>query len=416
MLSGISKDIKIEFWHPWPGQLANLVQTMSDEFNQENEWDITIKPVSYSDERLLGEQLLSISDEGENRPELVAAPGYLLAGLAEDGLSILDLEPFIESPEWGFSEDEINHFFPLFWSSDFYKGVRIAIPAYRTGYFLVYNQSWGEELGFSLLSASVQEFQEQICAASKNNQLSDDPEKNGTGGWIYSTDPYAFASWIISFEGGFFQSDSGEIRLNTPENVDAGNFLYDIYVPGNDCAWKAIQTTPYQYLSNRQTVAYSGKLEDILIQDRVMKSTGSEDKWTLIPYPSVSGKPVLLIGGSSYAILTDDGEKSLASWLFIRWMLEPENQKRIIEETGSFPLSTTVISLLADFKQNHPEWSSGLSYLPFAEDILTMQDWQAMSDILSDIAWQITLFTTSREDIPLIFNEAENLLKESIES
>jgi len=39
-------------------------------------------------------------------------------------------------------------------------------------------------------------------------------------------------------------------------------------------------------------------------------------------------------------------------------------------------------------------------------------DWLVMQDIFSDISWQLTQFTTARDEIPLMWKNADDLLQE----
>ena len=153
-------------------------------------------------------------------------------------------------------------------------------------------------------------------------------------------------------------------------------------------------------------------MEDILIQERVNELNKSTDQWSVIPYPSREEKPILLVDGASYAITTQDDEKALAAWLFVRWLLTPENQVRIIEESGTFPLSYNAIELLMDYKKMHPVWAEALNYLPLAQKIPEDPNWGLTKEVLADLAWKLIQFNTKREDIPVIFQDAQNLLAE----
>jgi ABC-type glycerol-3-phosphate transport system substrate-binding protein len=119
-----------------------------------------------------------------------------------------------------------------------------------------------------------------------------------------------------------------------------------------------------------------------------------------------------LIDGESYAITAKDAEKALASWIFVRWLLTPENQVRIIETTGSFPISGLVIELLNDYKNAHPVWADALKYLPMAQKIPKDPKWGLTKKVLADLSWKLIQFNSKREDIPVFFQDAQNLLAE----
>lgn len=412
----IPDGLVIDFWHPWSGNLANLVSDMADEFNEENKWGISVVVTDFADEQVLALGILETINNKETLPDLIAAPGYLLSALTENNITPQNLNPYLNSSVWGISKVELDSFFPVFWKSDEDSGSRIGIPAYRSGNFLFYNQSWAEDMGFFQTPDSTESFREQMCAASRVNQNSGLNEKIGTGGWVYSYDPYAFLSWLKSFNGAVTGTGREPISFNHVQNVAGGIFLYDMFLPVNNCAWLGRQTLPYQYFSRRQAMAYSGIMEDILIQEKVNQLNQVDDEWKVIPYPSNAGKPVLFVTGSSYAILPNNEDQSLAAWEFIRWMINPENQARIVQETGSFPLSTNALTLLEDFRVDHPQWTESVSYLPFAEPASSEVGWAIAKEILSDITWQLIQFTTSRDDIAGIFLSADNLFQEVSET
>ena len=66
--------------------MANLMAEMADEFNQSNEWGITIEVEFHSDEVVFTEDMNQAIAEG-NPPELIAAPGYYLRSLETNGFS-----------------------------------------------------------------------------------------------------------------------------------------------------------------------------------------------------------------------------------------------------------------------------------------------------------------------------------------
>jgi multiple sugar transport system substrate-binding protein len=231
---------------------------------------------------------------------------------------------------------------------------------------------------------------------------------------VYSLDSSAFLSWLKAFEGGVNDPAGSILSLQSNGNFAGSAFLYDLFLPANNCAWFGRQSLPYQYFANRQAIAFSGVLEDILIQGQVNEINEVEDDWTIIPYPSISGRPILTVSGISYSITSSSDDKSLATWEFIKWMTTPENQVKIVETTASFPLSASALDGLAEFRAAHPAWSDGLVYLPFASHIPASNGWIVLRDILSDISWQLIQFTTSREDIPIIWENAETLLQEMV--
>jgi len=399
----------VEFWHPWSGKTANLLAELGGEFNQENEWGIEVVVLPRGDERTM---IQDVEDgrASDKLPDVAALPADYLMSLWRQGVPLQDLDAFIQSSQWGWPEERAASFFPVFGSASMVEGSRIGLPAYWSGTFLFYNQTWAGELGFAERPMTAAEFEAQACAAALNNLYDGDPDTNGTGGYVFSQEGTAIFSWMRAFGGGNPVGESGGWLLAQAGDVAAGEFLYDLYL--KDCSWTGRQTLPYDYFSNRLALFYSGRLEDILIQEKVNGQNSSQDQWTLIPYPSTRDKPVIFIEGSAYAILTDDPQRALAAWQWIQWLLEPSNQARLVEASASFPLSQAALQELEAYRLEHPAWSQALQYLALAESVPLTAEWRMTRDVLSDYAWQLIRFTTSREDIPALLLNAEDLFRE----
>ncbi len=405
----LPKGITVQFWHPWSGEMANLMAEMADEFNRINEWGITIEVEFHADEVVLIEDMNQAITDGKP-PDLIASPSYYLRSLKENGFTLQNLQNFIDSKQWGLSEDEVKSFLPTFWKSNTPIDKRISIPAYQSGQFIFLNKTWAKELGFSDKLSNPQDFKELVCKAGSTYLNDSDLDNNGTGGLIYSYNPNSIFSWLNAFGGENDLDLNNSNALESTENIESGIYLFDLFL--DNCAWIGRQQQPYEYFANRQALAYSGRMEDILIQERVNKLNKSTDEWTVIPYPSKIENPVLLIDGASYAITLQDPEISLASWLFLRWLLNPESQVRIIEASGTFPLSDTAMDMLKDYKEAHPVWAEAINYLPTAQLVPDHPFWGLSKEVLADLSWKLIQFNTKREDIPIIFHDAQNLLTE----
>ena len=399
----------IRFWHPWSGEMANLMAEMADEFNESNEWGITIDDQFHSDEVVFIYDMNQAIEEGDP-PELIAAPEYYLRSLNDNEFFLQDLQKYIESQDWGLSDAEVETFLPLFWNANFLTDKRFGVPAYQSGSFIFFNQSWAKELGFLGLPLTLDDFKDHTCEAGSAYLNDTDLNNNGTGGWVYTYNPNSFFSWLKAFNGGYESDVDSTNNLGNIGNIESGTYLYDLFM--DNCAWIGRQLQPYDYFAKRQAIAYSGRSEDIMIQQRVNELNKSSDQWSVLPYPSKIETPVLLVDGVSYAITTQDSEKSLAAWVYVRWLLEPENQVRIIEASGTFPLSLTAIDLLNDYKIEHPVWAESLNYLAIAQKVPDDPDWGLAKEVLADLSWKLIQYNTTREDISVIFQDAQNLFTE----
>lgn len=114
-----------------------------------------------------------------------------------------------------------------------------------------------------------------------------------------------------------------------------------------------------------------------------MASAGNTDEWTVLSFPG-DIQTGLIIYGSTYVVLKSTPEQQLASWLFVRWLLSPENQKKWVEVTGLFPLRNSSLNLLNDYKNSHPQWSAAVDLLPQAQIQPQLASWRVVRVVLGD--------------------------------
>ena len=139
----------------------------------------------------------------------------------------------------------------------------------------------------------------------------------------------------------------------------------------------------YDRFSARQALFSTGDLEDLIMQARAFLTAGSKDEWTVLAF-SGSEQQTLVVYGSSFTMFKSDDVTQLASWLFMRWMLSPENQARSVQSTGLFPLRASTMDLLAGYGTDHPQWTEAVKLLPGAKITPQLASWRLVRIMLGD--------------------------------
>jgi len=365
--------LTIAVWYPWFGLEADFFETLVSEFNAENEWGIIVTPVGQTNFGYLYENVTT-SIPTPNRPNLVIAlPEHTSAWHAEG--MVADLDPYQSDPKYGVQAAE----FPLvFWNQDVTGDVRIAFPAQRTARFLLWNESWAGELGFKSPPASTADFQEQVCAAHQSMLTDQAPENDGQGGWIVDTEPMTAYAWLLAFEG--FVLESNDYRFLTPNNIAA--FKYVKSLAEMSCAWQINSDgSTLDSFANRQALVITASLEDLPEQSRAFARAGNSDEWHAIPFPGGGAMPVY---GSSYVMLKASPQAQLAAWLFITWLISPEQDARWVETTHLFPMRNSSEELLAEYKASHPQWFEVVELLTHGEVQPELASWRLVKIMLGD--------------------------------
>ena len=362
-----------------PGMVRppDLFESQVEEFNSTNPWGIVVRARSFQNYTELYAQA-SAAVHGPDRPDVVVGlPEYAVEWHAQE--AVLDLNPYVSDPLYGLSGAEIADFPSVFWEQDQVEVVRLGMPAQRTTRLLLYNQTWASELGFESPPANASEFREQACKANQFMRSDADPQNDGQGGWLIDTHPITNFSWLLAFGGGAQESSS--FRFLTPENIEAARFVKGL--SEDDCAWKTQNIEPLTRFVDRSALFATASLEDLPDLARAFASAGSIDQWTVLAFPGAESS-VLVVYGSSYILFDSDDPDQLAAWLFVRWLLSPEQQADWVNSAGLFPLQASTMGLLADYSAGHPQWAQAVNLLPQGRITPQLAAWRTVRVALGD--------------------------------
>ena len=205
------------------------------------------------------------------------------------------------------------------------------------------------------------------------------PQNDFAGGWIVDTAPMTAYAWMLAFDGGVTEGDG--YRFLTPNNIDAFKFLREL--SETSCAWQVTNTDPLVAFANREALFITASLEDLPSVAREFVNSNNTDKWKVIPLPG-EDEGAFVVYGSSYVILDSTDEEQLAAWLFTRWLLENKQDARWVETTHLFPLRTSTLDLLADYKKTHSQWEQAVELLPQGELQPQVASWRTVKVMLGD--------------------------------
>ena len=402
--TGKLNGINIRFMYPWTGNTQSEIEAMVAEFNQSNEWGIHVVTDAPGSSSAV---LKDIRDEIDysNPAEVIAAPIDNLLTLNQNGEWVQDLTPYVESSEWGLTSEDIDFISPVFWDQDIVDDFRYGLPAQRTAKIIIYNKTWAEELGFSTAPNTFKELENQACEATGVMKLDNNPLNDGLGGWVVDTDAATNASWILG-NGALFSS-TAPLTFNATSTSRTFSELRQMY--DNGCAWLGSKPAPYEYFANRQALFYSGDLQDLVLQQNAQKIANSNDAWVIIPFPSTS-EPVVLAQGPSYALLKDSPEKQLASWMFIRWMSEPDQQGRLVRASATLPLGEKSIQYAVELEDTLPQWAEVERLLQYVQVPPSVAGWSKAEIVLEDASWQLFKTDLKISQIPDLVKQMQSTL------
>ncbi len=387
--------ITLQFWHVWFGEQGDLLQSLIDEFNLKNDFGIQV--VSHYkgnynelykdiDEAIISKELPDISI------------GYIYQILTWQSLGnvVVDLTPYYNDSKWGLTQEERFDFYPIFWVQDLVNGVHLGFPAQRFTQVMVYNRTWARELGFGTPPYTPTEFKIQVCAAAQANLSDNDLQNDGTGGWAINTSPAAILSWFYAFGSQIIQPSKAGYLFNTSTSQNALSFLKDLKDSG--CAWQANDPYVETEFATRRALIITASIADLPYIEKALDLSGSMDEWTIFAFPSPIDQPTIVVYGPSFVVFESTPKRQMAAWLFVRWLLLPENQARWIEVGSTLPIRKSTTQFLSEYASIHPQWSAVFNLLPFAQVEPSFPSWSVVRWAVSDVGTQIfrPYFTADR--------------------
>ena len=407
------KGTQIRFWHPWQGDLAWQTADRVVEFNNTNPWGITVNFYAPGGTTALLESVQESLKDG-TQPNVVIAPSSYLAAWQRKYKNLINLDDYINHMEYGLSAQEIADFYPAIWQQDQLDGRRFGYPLQRDAYVLVYNKTWADELGYATLPSTPAQFQNQICSANQVQREDDDPQNDGTGGWIVRSDEGEALSWLLAFD---YPGLSGlyEDRYQFMEASSIRAFRYLRYLFDSECSWNSRNPSPYEYFAKRQAIAFSARLSELpQIQDN-MQFYESGDQWTVLPYPGQDKEQIMLAEGQSFGVFAASPEEQMASWLFIKWLDTADYQAEIIQATSTLPVSKSAIAETEPFQKSLPQWADVLQYMDIVQGMPNGSQWNTARSVLADANWQLYQqadLEDSSEAMGKILNQLDLTIKE----
>ena len=391
-------DTEISLVYPWSGELARRVEILVDTFNQTNDWGVFVTAYGLGSAQQVFQQSEAGIQEGDG-PQVVMASIDELAYWQQQG-ELIPLDQFITDDTYGMDQEFISDFLPLFWEQDVLDGQQLGIPVARDAQFLLYNSEWAKSMGFQTAPQTPAQFRIQTCAARDFQLKNLNFEFHGTGGYIITNQDYPILSWIRAFGADDFPVEEEPYLFDQTATLES--FLYLQQLSDDTCAWRSRNPTPYDYFSNRQALLFSANIQDLDAVDSNMKLNEATDEWTVLPYPGLDQQPVLMTYGSSLGIIKSTKEQELASWLLIRWLSEPLQQKQLAKANPNLPVTRTLLNELS--AERLPQWAAVVDLLDIAQPAPRTAEWRVARFVLSDAAYQLFYSNLLPEQFPSIIS------------
>lgn len=408
--------VRIVFWHAWAGELEETMDEIIAEFNRTNRWGITVETRAFADLGALGDAFLLARQQGEELPHLLSGLNYQAAQWDVGGQMLVDLSPYVSDPAVGFSSEEVQDFQSNFWSQDVVTvnspsgriEKRLGIPLHRSAQVLYYNLTWAEELGHQELPDSPFNLRVQACDSSTDLETTAGEELSG--GWMLTTDAPSFLGWIYAYGGEVVDPQGNGYRFDTEEAGRALEFLRGVVNSG--CAWVGDSLEAAQAFASRGTLLYAGSTADLEIQESAMRQAENDDEWTVLPFPSANGGPVITTSGPALIVPQSTPEQELAAWLLTKWLVSPQNQANWVRASGYYPTRLSTFDFLEANLDSDEHWAVAMELMPYALGEPGYASWRVMRWSLSDAMHELLSSEFEIADIPDLLDRLDAVAEE----
>ena len=375
------RDQTVLWWHNHTGSRDEQLAEMVADYNASNECGITVVSESQGGYDEIRDKVNASISAGE-------APAALIVGYQNDqefyqlNEGLADLNPFVDDPHWGLTEEEKADFYSGFFNQSVHPAFdnqRLGFPPNRSMEVMYYNQTWLEELGFDGPPTTPDEFKEMACAAAAANG-------DGTGGFILRDDASGTASWTFAFGGDVLDETGTGYNYSGDATVESMTFLKGMLDEG--CAYFFTEGFANPEFAARRAIFTQGSSSGMPFYAgdiaTVAEEKGTEpDQWGIMAIPHTTPDPVMNVYGGDIMITANTPEQELAAWEFIKWFTAPEQMARWDVISGYFPTRASTTEFLADFIADSvagPQYEQAVDLLPFSAFEPQLISYQAVRD------------------------------------
>jgi len=358
----------VTWWHNHRGHREELLLAIVDKFNQENPYGITVEAVNQGHYGDIREKMGAGAVSGE-LPDIVV--GYQNDEAFYASVDILtDMNPYVNDPYWGLSEEEKADFSPSIFMQDVhpaFNNMRLGFPPNRSMEVLYYNKTWLEELGYdpAVMDTISPDLFEEIACAAADSVNGGDAQQGDEGGYIIRFDASQVAAAAFARGTSVLTEDGLGYQYNTPELVDYFTQIRRMYQ--NGCAWISPERYHDAEFAARQAIFYIGSTSGLPFAQGSMDEAGNTDEWGIAPQPYTTDTPRQNMYGGSVMMPKSTPEKELAAWIFIKWFTSPEAQAEWVKASNYFSPRYSTAKLLEDYIPTNPKYADALKLLPYAQ-------------------------------------------------
>lgn len=312
--------IEIEFWHCMGSSNGELIQELTDAFNESQD-KIYVKAVHQGSYTEASTKMQAALSAGE--APVVAQMEIGSLGLFADSELLVDLQKYVDEEDF-----DLDDFMPGLLDASYYNDVLIALPHSRSIPVMYYNKDKFTEAGLD--TENPPQTWDEFKTAAETLTTGD------TYGYSCPLDQWYYSCLMMNSGGNIFNEDYTEIGFNN----EAGTA--PLYM------WKEMVEAGTMHIPSGQDYnsseacrnAFAGGTAAMIMQSSAQlkgleQTCGFEVGVTAIPENTTRAYPA---GGSNLMMFSGHSEEEeAAGWEFMKFMTDTENAVKWANGTGYLP-------------------------------------------------------------------------------
>jgi multiple sugar transport system substrate-binding protein len=378
---------EVLFWDRQNTETGDLLQGIVDDFNETHE-GLPVRAV-YSGDYGLINQKVQAAIQARRLPSMSVGYESMTSEYIDAG-AVVNLEGLIADSEIGFSEEELNDFFPVVIETNRYPqhgNDMYSFPFTKSLLLLYFNQNVLEEAGIEAPPSTWTEFIAQ-CRQVK--------ERTGKYGHAVAVDASTFDGMVYSMGGDVY--DGEQALFDSPETIAALKVFETL--AEEDLAYE-IQREGYQ---DREALA-QGRVAFIMrsssSQRYIRQSFDDQEDWGIARIPQADpDNPATVLYGPNINIFKTTAEQERQSWQFVKYFTSPDVSVRWALETGYLPIRKSAAqdprmqAHWAEWKYNKVPFEC----LSFARSEPKAQGWQQVRVLIEKAVTSVLAGRQSAEE------------------
>lgn len=338
----------VVYWHQWGGAQLETIDPLIAEFNETNEWGITVEGVPQG---RTGD-VVSLVGAGITSGELPnLAAGFqdsIQSWLLDD--AVIPLDSLYNSEMWGIDEDgqaDLRQDILDLNRAPAFGNQLIAWPIGISANVMSYNTGMLADAGFDELPTTFEDFRAASCAVA---------EMEGLNGFPLRTSSFDMLSFIVANGGNIFDAEADAWTFDSPEVIDTLSFFQGMIDDG--CAYLPegsafANTDEFAFGLNPMAVGSSAGIPFI---NRNIEESGSGVEWVNSTTPWSEGNRSVQLFLTSVGVMNQTPEEEVASWLFLKFLATTDAQSAWTQGTNYLPYTISGNDALpADFFDTLPQ-------------------------------------------------------------